>query len=98
MQSSSYRELIDGKLEEWQSKLSQIEEMVKKERLKGNEEPFKMFDQLSKAIDSAALKLRELEKQENAGNTMVIKENILKIFDSIDIVLVDQVDKTPFML
>jgi len=98
MQSSSYQELIEEKIEEWQNRLSQIEELVKKERPKGNEETFKMFEQLSKAVDSATLKLRELDKEENAGNTLMIKENILKIFDSIDQVLVDHVDKTPFML
>lgn len=98
MQSSSYQALIEEKIEEWKSKLTKLEEKVKKESPKGNEETFKMFEQLSKAVDSAALKLRELDKQENAGNTMMIKENILKIFDSIDKYLVDHEDKTPFML
>ncbi len=98
MQSNSYRELIEEKIEEWQGKLSGLKEIVTKEEPKGNEEPFKMFEQLSKAVDSAALNLRELDKQENAGNTMMIKEKILEIFDSIDKVLVDHEDKTPFML
>jgi len=98
MQPGNYQELIEGKIVEWQGKLSQIEEMVKKVKHDGNEETFKMFEQLSKSVDSATQKLRELDKEENAGNTMMIKENILKIFDSIDKVLVDNVDKTPFML
>ena len=98
MQSSSYRDLIEGKIEEWQRKLSQLEDMVKKEGPKGSEETFLMFEQLSKAVDSAVLKLRELDREENAGNTLMIKDNILKIFDSIDKVLVDHEDKTPFML
>jgi len=98
MQSSSYRELIEEKIEEWKSKLTELEKKVKKDSLKGNQETLKMFDQLSKAVDSAALKLRELDKQENAENTMTIKENILQIFDSIDKILVDQEVKTPYML
>ena len=98
MQSSSYLELIEDKIGEWKNKLTQLEEKIKKESPKGNEEALKMFEQLSKAVDSAVLKLHELDKQENADNTMVIKENILNVFDSIDKVLVDQEHKTPFML
>jgi hypothetical protein len=98
MQSNSYGELIEEKIKEWQNKLLHIEETVKKEAVKGNNETFKMFEQLNKAVDSAKLKLRELDREENASNTLMIKENILEIFDSIDKVLIEQQDKTPFML
>jgi len=98
MQSSSYRDLIEGKIVEWKGRLTQLEERLRKEILKGDEDAFKMFDHLNKAVDSAALQLRDLDKQENASNTMITKENILEIFDSIDKVLVDHEEKTPFML
>ena len=98
MQSSSYQELIEEKIEEWKGKITELEVKLIKERPKNHEEAFKMLTQLSKSVDSAALKLRELDKQENADNTLEIKESILKIFDSIDKVLVDHEDKTPFML
>lgn len=98
MQSSSYQDLIEEKIEEWKSRLTQLEEKLRKEISKGNEDTLKMFDHLNKAVDSAALKLRDLDKQENSSNTIMTKENILEIFDSIDKVLVDHEEKTPFML
>ena len=98
MQSSSYSSLIDEKIEEWREKLAKLQERQNKTDAKDLEEFTKQLKQLDLAVNSAALELRDLEGQENASNTMEIKEKILKIFDSIDKDLVDYEDKTPFML
>tara|TARA_Y100000589_G_C26705099_1_gene447349 strand:+ start:122 stop:418 length:297 start_codon:yes stop_codon:yes gene_type:complete len=98
MQSSSYSALIDEKMEEWRKKLAKLRERQSKTDAKSLEEFTTQLKQLDLAVNSAALELRDLDSQENAANTLVIKEKILKIFDSIDKDLVDYEDKTPFML
>jgi hypothetical protein len=56
------------------------------------------MEQLKSAIDIATFQLHYLDEQETPGNTMETKDEILKIFDSIDKDFPEYEDKTPFMI
>ena len=98
MQTSSYQSLIENKIEEWQNKLAKLEKRVGKVASSDAEGFVEKLAQLKSAVGDASSELRALDKQENNTNTLQIKEKILKIFDSIDQNLIDQDEKTPFML
>lgn len=97
-QPSSYRNIIETKIEEWHQRLAKLEMQAGKESAPGREKFRAKLDALSTAVNSAVIELRDLEGQENDQNTMEIKNKILQVFESIDRDLVDHEDKTPFML
>lgn len=95
MQSSTYGDIIEDKLAEWQGDIKRLEEQAKK----SSSDSFKdEIVQLRKAITAAAQDLDELDKQETAGNTMETKARILKIFDTIDRELRSHSETSPYML
>lgn len=98
MQSSSYHELIEEKIVEWQSKLTNLEENIRRSGQKNYQEKIKMLETLNSAVNSAALQLRALDVQEDADSTMEIKDKILAVFDAVDRNLVEYEETTPFML
>lgn len=98
MQTSSYQSLIENKIEEWQNKLAKLEERAGKAASSEAEGLMEKLAQLKTSVDDASTELRNLDRQENNTNTLQIKEKILKIFDSIDQKLIEQEEKTPFML
>lgn len=97
-QPSSYRNIIEAKIEEWHQRLAKLEMRARKESATSREKFRAKLDALSTAVNSAIIELRDLERQENDQNTMEIKNKILQVFESIDRDLVDYEDKTPFML
>lgn len=98
MQSSSYHELIEEKIVEWQSKLTNLEENIRKSGQKNYQEKIKMLETLNSRVHSAALQLRDLDVEEDAERTMEIKDKVLALFDAVDRNLVEYQETTPFML
>ena len=97
-QPSSYRNIIETKIEEWHQRLAKLEMRATKESTGNREKIRAKLDTLSTAVNSAIIELRGLEGQETDQNTIEIKDKILQVFDTIDRDLVDYEDKTPFML
>ncbi|MFN2353491.1 MAG: hypothetical protein ABR512_03055 [Desulfopila sp.] len=97
-QPSSYRNIIETKIEEWHQRLAKLELRATKESAGSREKIRTKLDTLSTAVNSAIIELRSLEGQETDRNTIEIKDKILQVFDAIDRDLVDYEDKTPFML
>lgn len=97
-QPSSYRNIIETKVEEWHQRLAKLEMRARKESTSNREKFRAKLDTLSTAVNSASIELRNLERQENDNNTLEIRKKILQVFESIDRSLVDYEDKTPFML
>ena len=98
MQSSTYRDIIDGKITEWQSDLKKLEEQAQKSSIDTRNDLNAKIEQFRSTIATAAVKLRNLDKHETAGNTMETKDKILEIFRLIDTDFPKFVEKTPFML
>ncbi len=98
MQSSTYKDIIDDKVTEWQSNLRKVETLTENA---AHDEKAKLNAQIHKLraeIDSAIAQLRHLDEQETVDNTMETKDSILKIFNSIDESFQGVEDNTPFML
>ncbi len=98
MQSSTYKDIIEEKISEWQSSVEKLEEQAQKVSSDTQTKLNLKITQLKSAIETATLQLHELDKQEDTANTLMIKDKILKIFDSIDKDLTVFEDKTPYML
>ncbi len=98
MQSSTYKDIIEEKISEWQSSVKKLEEQAQKASSDTQTKLNLKTTQLKSAIETATLQLHELDKQEDTSNTMMIKDKILKIFDAIDKDLTVFEDKTPYML
>lgn len=96
MQSSTYKDIIDEKIAEWQASLKKIQQQADKASL-DSKASAKIKD-LKSAIDSAIVQMQALDAQETIGNTMETKNQILKIFTSIDKEFTEFQGKTPFML
>lgn len=92
MHSLTYKDIVDGKIKEWQQALGKLEEQQAKNHLGAG------VEQLKPAIDMAITRLSALVEQETLENTMETKDNILKIFTSIDKEFSKHQKKTPFML
>lgn len=98
MQSSTYKDIIDDKIAEWQDSLKKLEEQIETASSddKGTLRP--KTHQLRSAIDKAVTQLRDLDEQETVANTMETKDKIVKIFSSIDKDFFGYETKSPFML
>jgi hypothetical protein len=96
MQSSTYRDIIEGKIAEWQSSLIKLG----KQSGKAASDPRinTKMEQLKSKIETATVQLYELDEHENVGNTMETKGKILEIFSSVDKEFIGHDYKTPFML
>ena len=99
MQSSTYKDIIDDKIAEWQNSLKKLEEQTgaatsdtKKGKLRAK------TNQLRSAIDKAIVQLRDLDEQETVANTMETKDKIVKIFTSIDKDFIGNEETSPYML
>ncbi|SDP63532.1 hypothetical protein [Desulforhopalus singaporensis] len=98
MQSQTYRDIIDEKIEEWQKGLKKIEEIAVRAPSTDRTDLIAQKDKLKAAIEAATAQLRELDEQETVQNTIETKDKILKIFSAIDRDLSKYDDSTPFML
>ncbi|TKB24323.1 hypothetical protein FCL47_19260 [Desulfopila sp. IMCC35006] len=98
MQSTTYKDIIDGKIAEWQVNLKKIEEQAGKASSDSQSRSSAKVKDLKSAIDSATAQLQSLDAQETVENTMATKDKILEIFGSIDKQFIEFEDKTPFML
>ena len=98
MQTSTYQDLIENKIAEWQNSLEKLEERARKAGSGSQEQFSQLLQQMNSSVESATNELRSLSDQESAQNTITIKEKILKVFNSIDQDLKSFEEKTPFML
>lgn len=98
MASSTYRDIIDEKVAEWQKSLKKLEEQAAGAPSETKVEMRRKLDQLRLQIEKAAAQLRTLDEQENVRNTMEIKDKILQIFSSIDRDFPRYDGQTPYML
>lgn len=97
-QSSTYKDIIDDKVAEWQSGLTKLEDQVESAPAETKAKMAARFEQLKSAIDRAIDQLHNLDEQETVANTMEIKDQIIKIFGSIDKQFLGGGKTTPFML
>jgi hypothetical protein len=98
MQSLNYKDIIDSKIAEWRSGIKKLEEQAEIAASDTQAKLSAKMDPLKSAIATAIVQLHDLDKQENAGNTMETKDKILEIFDSIDKEFTGFEEQTPFML
>lgn len=98
MQSSTYKDIIDDKIAEWQSSLRKVETLSEKATSDQKSTHNAQMEKLRSEIDSAIVQLRHLDEQETVDNTMETKDKILKVFNSIDQNFQRVEDKSPFML
>lgn len=98
MQSLTYQDIIDEKIAEWRKSLSNLEAQAEKSAHGNQDELRTKIKKLREAIDTATIQLHELDAHETVGNTMQTKDEILKIFRSIDKNFVGNEETTPFML
>lgn len=96
--STTYSDLIEDKVKEWKKTILFQEEQAKHAPKSIQAEIKWKNSQLLAAIDNAANKLEDLNNNENNSNTLIIKKEILQIFDSIDRDLKDYEFSSPFML
>ena len=98
MQSLTYRDIIDDKIAEWQNGLTKLETQAEKATSDTKAIIRVQIREMKAAIDTATVQLHNLDKLETVGNTVETKDEILKIFRSIDQDFTGYVDRTPFML
>ncbi len=98
MSSSTYQDLIDNKVAQWQSAIATIEARVSKAGSGGREALSQPLRHLKDSVEAATSELHELSNRETVQNTLAIKDEILKIFDSIDRDLTAFAERSPFML
>jgi hypothetical protein len=95
---STYLDIIEGKIAEWKENINLLKEGAEKASADDKEQSTLKINKLSSAIETATLQLHDLDKLEDSSNTLMVKDKILKIFDSIDRDLIVSEGKTPFML
>ena len=98
MQSTTYRDIIDEKIAEWQQGLEELGKMTERATIENKGVLSAKVEELKSAIEDAIVQLHNLDEQETAQNTMETKERILNIFSSIDQDFTEYQEKTPFML
>ena len=98
MQSQTYKDIIDEKIVEWRQDLEKIGKMTERATAEKKNLLTSKIEMLKVEIDTAIEQLHNLDGQETPQNTMETKEQILKIFSSIDKELIEYQEKTPFML
>ena len=94
----TYADIIEDKIEEWRTKLVELKRMTEEARPEQRAELNERRTRLLSAINTATLQLHELSARETTANTMVVKDSILKIFDSIDRDLTISETMPPYML
>ena len=92
MHAPTYKDLVDEKIREWQQALGRLERHQAVKQLSAG------VEQLKPDLDLAIAQLSALVEQETVENTLETKDNILKIFTSIDTKFSGYQEKTPFML
>lgn len=98
MQSFTYKDIIDEKIAEWQNSLKKLEEKAGTTTPETKSKLRAKTNKLRSAIDKAITQLRQLDEQETVDNTMETKDQIVKIFTSVDENFVGHGEKSPFML
>lgn len=98
MQSSTYTDIIDSKLAEWQDNLKKLEVQAAKADSDTKAILLPKIELLKSEIETARVQLYDLDKKECVENTMETKNKILKVFSSVDRDCTGYVDQTPFML
>ncbi len=98
MQTLTYKDIIDEKVAEWQMGIKKLEEQMGKATSDSKARLQEKMTQLTSAIDSAIVQLKDLDRQETLSNTVEIKDKIMRVFDSIDRDFTGVDDRTPFML
>ena len=98
MQSSTYKDIIDTKIAEWQKGIKTLEEQSEKVASDTQVQLVEKVRKLKSAVDTATVQLYDLDQRESVSNTMETKDKILKIFGSVDRDFTKHEDKTPFML
>ncbi len=98
MQSFTYKDIIDDKIAEWQNGLKKLEEQAGTTTSETKSNLIAKTNQLRSEMDKAITQLRHLDEQETVSNTMETKDQIVKIFTSVDNNFVGHEEKTPFML
>lgn len=98
MASSTYQDIIDSKIEEWQNRFDALEKRMQKAGSTEREKHAASINELRATLTRAREDLRQLQEQENEQNTMEIKEKMLKLFNSVDKELSMYQEKTPYML
>ena len=94
MQASTYGDLIEGKIAEWEQQIAEIE----KRALKAGPELVAKVAILRTKVDTTARELKTLDGKENVANTVEIKDKILELFHAIDEDLQAFGEVSPFML
>lgn len=97
-QQSTYADIIEDKIQEWQSKLEELR--LQSEQASPEQRP-KLDDKMNNlrtAIEIATLQLHDLDARETMENTLNIKDDILRIFETIDRDLQTTERVTPYML
>jgi len=98
MQSFTYKDIIDDKIAEWQNTLKKLEEQAGTPTSETKSKLRAKTNQLRSVIDKAITQLRHLDEQETVDNTMETKDQIVKIFTSVDKNFIGHEEKSPFML
>lgn len=98
MASTTYQDLIDNKIAHWHDSIRKIEERVGQAGSNSREEIRQSLQKLKDSVASAQAELHEVSNRETVQNTLAVKDQILKIFDSIDRDLTAFDESTPFML
>ncbi len=98
MQSQTYKDIIDDKIVEWRQDLEKLGKMTQRATAEKKTLLIAKIEKLKLAIDTAIVQLHNLDELETPQNTMETKEQILKIFSSIDKDFTEYQEKTPFML
>lgn len=98
MRKLIYGDIIDGKIAEWQDGLKKLEKQAEKATSDTQAMITAKIRRLKAAIDTATVQLHNLDRHETVSNTMETKDEIMKIFSSIDKDFPGYEDKTPFML
>ncbi len=93
-----YRDIIEDKIRDWKENIELLKQHAEKTPINSQPHFNWKITQLRSAIETATLQLHDLDSRENFTNTVMIKDEILRIFDSIDRDLTIFDEKTPFML
>lgn len=95
----TYKDIIDDKVAEWRQHLRKLGEFAEKATLEHRAELKTKMEQLRSEIDTAVVRLQELDQLETVANTLETKDKILEIFNSIDKDFYTWNEyQTPFML
>ena len=98
MPSTTYQDLIDNKIAQWQDTIRTIEARVGQAGSGSREEASQSLQKLKDSVAAAQVELHEASNRETVQNTLAVKDQILKIFDSIDRDLTAFTQSSPFML